>query len=109
MAPTPQTFKKLPTWRDNNDADRSLQSADLNEYRLEGEPLVECLERQEGPTLETLHADLGRVLERLTELSASVEELALELTKRERNRRVVIARRVKAATARRAAAKRSKG
>jgi hypothetical protein len=105
MAP----INKLPTWRDDNDAYRSLQSADLNEYRLEAEPLVEPLERQEGPTLETLHADLGQVLERLNELSASVEELALDLTKRERNRRVVIARLVKTTAARRAAAKRSKG
>ena len=76
--------------------------------------LVEWLMRQEGPTLETLHSDLGHVLERLTELSDKVrtlEETVRELTETQRRRRVVVARRAKAkaAASRRTPPARSKG
>ena len=100
--PTPTPLKKMPKWRDDDEADRWLQSANLNEYDLEGELLVDWLERQEGPTLETLHSDLGHIMECLTELSDEVrtlEQSVRELAETQRSRRAGTLRRAKTATA----------
>jgi hypothetical protein len=100
--PTPQTLKTMPRWRDDDEADRWLQSANLNEYDLKGEPLVDWLERQEGPTVATLRSDLGQIIERLAELSNDVRTLdrsVRELAETQRRRRVAAAGRAKAAAA----------
>jgi hypothetical protein len=100
--PTPHTLKTMPRWRDDDEADRWLQSANLNEYDLKGESLVDWLERQEGPTVETLHSDLGQIIECLTALSNEVrtlEQSVRELGETQRRRRAGAAGRAKAAAA----------
>jgi hypothetical protein len=110
--PAPQRLKTMPRWRDDDEADRWLQSANLNEYDLKGEPLVDWLERQEGPTVETLRSDLGQIIERLTELSNEVrtlEQSVRELAETRSPRRVAAAGRAKAAAGSRRSGARSKG
>jgi len=111
--PTPRTLKTMPRWRDDDEADRWLQSANLNEYDLKGEPLVDWLERQERPTVATLRSDLRKIIERLAELSNEVRTLdqsVRELGETQRRRRAGAAGRAKAApTGPRRSGARSKG
>jgi len=87
--PAPHTLKKMPVWRNDDEADEWLQNANLNDYDLgPAVPLVEWLERQEEPTLETLHSDLVNMGERLSELSDEVRSLKLAVQETRRSRRV---------------------
>jgi hypothetical protein len=116
MAPTPtpapRVKKPLPIWRDDDEADEWLQTANLNEYEFTGTLLTDWLEQQEGPTLETLHSDLGHILKRLTELSVRVRSLegtVRELSETQRRRRTFAARRAKGAVSKRTPPAHSKG
>jgi hypothetical protein len=81
--------KLMPTWRDDDEADAWLQSANLNEYgpSLKGELLVEWLERQEGPTLETLQSQLTEVSERLADLVDEITALRRSVSELKATRR----------------------